>query len=82
MAQPKSLSGLDTVATVTSAIALNTDEKKTVEAIITKTVHGSVMFEYTVNPGVLGGVRVQVGDLVLDTTVASQLKKLKTALEQ
>lgn len=69
-------------ASVTSAIALTADEKKTVEMVVRKTVEGDIVFSYTVTPEVLGGVRVQVGDLVLDTTVASQLKKLKTALEQ
>jgi RNA polymerase sigma factor (sigma-70 family) len=63
---------------VTSAVALTSEEKKSVEQMITKTVEGDVSFVYSVSPELLGGIRVQVGDLVLDSTIVAQLKKLKT----
>jgi F0F1-type ATP synthase delta subunit len=67
-------------ASVTSAVELTAPEKKEVEAVIAKTVDGPISFSYHICKDVLGGIRVEVGDLVLDTTIASQLKKVKSVL--
>ena len=70
----------NTIATVTSAIALTAAEKKEIEEMVSRSSDDQLSFIYTVDSDVLGGVKVEVGDLVLDSTIASQLKKVKTVL--
>ena len=70
------------VVSVVSAVALTAEEKKQVSALVAKKVTDQdLTYTYIVDGGVLGGLKIEVGDLVLDTTIAAQLKKLKTGLE-
>lgn len=69
-------------AFVTSAVALTASEKKQLEEVLSGSVPGPITYSYQVDADVLGGVKVEVGDLILDSTVASQLKKVKTILEK
>jgi F-type H+-transporting ATPase subunit delta len=68
-------------ASVTSAVELTKTEKKEIESMLTTmTGQQDIALECTVDPSILGGLRVEVGDWVLDTTVASQLTKLSNQL--
>ncbi len=63
--------GAEGDAVVTSALPLTDGEKKSVEG----TVKGSV--EFKVDPAILGGLVIRVGDKVLDGSVAGKLDALR-----
>lgn len=62
-------------AVVTSALPLNDKEKKAVE----KSLKGTV--EYKVDPGILGGLVVRMGDKVLDGSVAGKLDSMRQSVK-
>lgn len=66
-------------AEITSALPLSDAEKETVRTeIIAKT--GSQTVSFRVDPAILGGLVVKVGDKVLDGSVAGQLETLRQSL--
>jgi F0F1-type ATP synthase delta subunit len=68
------------VAFVETGIALNNIEKKSLETMLAKMLDHEISVENTVNPEVVGGMKIQVGDWVVDTTLASQLQELAVNL--
>ena len=63
-------------AVVTSALPLADKEKKAIE----KSLKGGV--EYRVNPNILGGLVIHVGDKVLDASVAGKLESMHKDLKR
>jgi len=63
-------------ALVESGIALTVAEKQSLEKTLERIIGHEIAVENTVNPSVVGGLRIQVGDWVVDTTIASQLSQL------
>jgi F-type H+-transporting ATPase subunit b len=73
---PAQVSGLSgDKAVVTSALPLTDAEKASVQ----RTLNVSNV-EYRVNPSILGGLVVRVGDQVVDDSIASQMNGLREAL--
>lgn len=62
-------------AVVTSALPLTDNEKKSVE----KSLKGKV--EYKVDPSILGGLVVRMGDKVLDGSVAGKLDAMRQSVK-
>lgn len=61
------------IATVTVARPLPADQKERLQAALVKQLGRQVNLQIVVDPKVLGGVRVQVGDEVIEGTVAGRL---------
>ncbi len=68
------------LAHVTSAVGLQADEKKALEAKLQKQFGADVEYEYGVDASILGGVVVRVGDRVIDASIAGKLAALKEKL--
>ncbi len=66
-------------AEITSALPLTDSEKATVRAEITSKV-GAQTVAFRVDPNILGGLIVKVGDKVLDGSVAGQLEFMRERL--
>ena len=66
-------------AEIVSALPLTDDEKESVRQDITSKV-GSQTVTFRVDPNILGGLVVKVGDKVLDGSVAGQLESLRQSL--
>jgi F-type H+-transporting ATPase subunit b len=67
-------------AEVTSALPLNADEQEVVKRELLSKV-GAHTVAFRVDPGILGGLVVKVGDKVLDGSVAATLEGLRQSLK-
>ncbi|SDQ73531.1 F0F1 ATP synthase subunit delta [Quadrisphaera sp. DSM 44207] len=68
------------VAVVTAASPLTPSQQQRLAAALGRVYGRGVLVEVDVDPEVLGGVRVQVGDEVLDATVVSRLAEARRRL--
>jgi F-type H+-transporting ATPase subunit delta len=68
------------VATVTSATPLSSAQQQRLEEALTAQYGTGIQLNAVIDPEVLGGVRVQVGDDVIDGTVAARLADLRLQL--
>src|SRR5574340_1278759 len=66
-------------AEVTSALPLNDDEKEVVKRELRSRVSAQTI-TFRVDPGILGGLIVKVGDKILDGSVAGKLEGLRQNL--
>jgi F-type H+-transporting ATPase subunit delta len=68
------------IATVTSAVALTPAQTTRLAKSLGERYRRDVLVDVIVDPAVLGGLRVQVGDEVVDGTIASRLSDLRLQL--
>jgi F-type H+-transporting ATPase subunit b len=67
-------------AQVTSALPLNKEEEETVrQDVLAKA--GAKEVAFRVDPSILGGLVIRVGDKVLDSSVAGKLEGLRQSLK-
>ncbi len=64
-------------AEVTSALALTNEEKETIRRDILSKVGNQATVTFRVDPAILGGLVVRVGDRVWNASVAGQLENLR-----
>jgi len=74
----QSLSGAS--AEITSAVPLTDAEQDTIKKDVLAQVGDQATVTFKVNPSILGGLILQVGDKVLDNSVAGQLEELRQNL--
>lgn len=67
----------ESMVTVTTAAPLNQGQSDRLIAIYTKKVGRPVHINSTVDPTVIGGMRIEIGDEVTDNTVVAQLEQLQ-----
>ena len=67
-------------ATVTSALPLSDDETKRIEKGLKDQLGGEAEVEFKVNPAILGGLVVRVGDKIVDGSVSGKLTSLEQSL--
>jgi len=67
-------------AQITSALSLSKEEQQALEANLRERFGSDLQFQYNVDPAILGGIRVRVGDRVIDGTVAKKIESLKEQL--
>ena len=67
-------------AEVTSALPLTAEEKESVKRDVLAQVGDQATVTFRVNPAILGGLIVRVGDKVLDGSVSGQLESMRQSL--
>jgi F-type H+-transporting ATPase subunit b len=67
-------------AEVVSALPLTTDEQEIVEKDILSRMGAQIVVDFRVDPSILGGLVIHVGDKVLDGSVAGQFEALRQSL--
>ena len=67
-------------AEVVSALPLTAEEQKTIHDDLLAKAGPQVKVEYKVDPSILGGLVVKVGDKVIDGSVAGQLDGLRASM--
>ena len=78
------LEGIDLTgnsAEVTSALPLNKDEQDAVRKNVLAKMGTQTKVDFIVDPQILGGLIVRVGDKVIDGSVAGQLEGLRKSLK-
>jgi F-type H+-transporting ATPase subunit delta len=68
------------VAEVTSAMPLTAAEEERLRQVLARRFGDDLEFRFTTDPGLLGGIRVRVGDQVIDGSVAGKLESLRDRL--
>ncbi len=68
------------VATVTSAAPLTDDESAAVRAQVEAMAGSTVELRTAVDPDLLGGVTVQIGDRLVDASIRGRLERLRDQL--
>ena len=68
------------IATIESATDLDITERTRIEENLKQQYSPSLSFTYSVDPALLGGVKMQVGDDVWDGSVKARLEKLTESL--
>lgn len=69
-------------AQVTTAAPLTDDEKQKLAEQFGKALNKKVQLDEKVDPGLIGGILIRVGDRVYDGTVAGKLSRFKQSLTQ
>ena len=67
-------------ATVTTAVELDRAERDRVEKELSRRLGKDVRLTVAVDPRVIGGLKLQYGDRVVDATVATRLQQLRRRL--
>jgi F-type H+-transporting ATPase subunit b len=67
-------------AEVTSALPLTSAEQDTVKKDVLSALGGTAAVSFKVDPSILGGLVIKVGDRVLDGSVSGQLQSLRQSL--
>jgi F-type H+-transporting ATPase subunit delta len=65
---------------VTSAAELTDEQRSSLAASLAKMLKKRPVLDIRVDPDLLGGMIVQVGDRVIDTSVRSRLQTIRTLL--
>jgi len=68
-------------AEVISALPLTTEEQEVVKRDVLSKLGGSATVSFRVDPAILGGLVLRVGDRVVDGSVAGQLQELRQSLQ-
>jgi F-type H+-transporting ATPase subunit delta len=66
--------------TVTSAVELDPEVAKRISAEIEEQTGNTVELTSRVDPDILGGLVVQVGNMILDTSIQNRLEKLRKSV--
>lgn len=68
------------IAEVTTAVPLPEDQRSELEARLVQQYGQNLTWAYHVDPAILGGVIVRVGDKLMDSSVASRLAAMRQTL--
>jgi F-type H+-transporting ATPase subunit b len=68
-------------AEVTSALPLNKDEQDSIRKNVLAKMGAQAKVDFVVDPQILGGLVIRVGDKVIDGSVAGQLEGLRKSLK-
>ena len=69
-------------ATLTSASALSADAVERIRGGLSKRTGKEIILEVKQDPGLIGGVVTQIGDLVLDGSIRTQLLNMRESMKR
>ena len=72
--------GSPVIASVTSAWALSESQAAALRALIADKIHKPVEVALTLDPAILGGLRIQVDGYLIDRSIHKQLQDLRADL--
>lgn len=69
-------------AQVTSARPLTDQQRSDLAAVLSGVAGRDIVFDETVDPGLIGGLVVKMGSRMIDTSIRSKLNALQTAMKE
>ena len=67
-------------AELTSSKNLSNEELKKISEELSKSINSKVNFDYKVDENLIGGFKIQLGSLMIDTSLKNRLRKIKEAM--
>lgn len=67
-------------ATVISAVPLNNEQINMIKVKLISNLKKQIQIETQVDPSIIGGLKIRVGDSILDASIEGKLHSLKTSL--
>lgn len=67
-------------AHVKSAVALLPPEKKRIEALLARLLGHSVECQYSIDESLVGGIKIQIADWIVDSSLATQLADITRSI--
>tara|TARA_B100001057_G_scaffold489913_1_gene577149 strand:+ start:538 stop:1095 length:558 start_codon:yes stop_codon:yes gene_type:complete len=67
-------------ALLTSSKDLSQEEKNNINKEISKSINSNIDFSYKTDNSLISGVKIQVGSLLIDTSVSNKLKRIKQSM--
>jgi F-type H+-transporting ATPase subunit delta len=67
-------------ATVTTAVELSSEDRDRVAGELSRRLGKEIHLDVVVDPGILGGLKLQYGDRLVDASVATRLQQLRRRL--
>ena len=67
-------------AYLTSAKELNEVEIKKISTELSTILNSSINFKYILDKNLIGGIKIQVGSLMIDSTIKSKLRKYENKM--
>ena len=64
-------------ASLLSSKNLSEKELKNISSELSKSIGSSINFEYKVDQDLIGGLKIQLGSLMIDTSIKNKLKKIE-----
>jgi F0F1-type ATP synthase delta subunit len=78
----RSLGNRDPIVSVETAFPLNPDQQRTLMNTFSALADRNVKVELNILPELSAGIRIRIGDLIIDNTIAAQLAKLEDDVKQ
>ena len=67
-------------ATLISSKDLSQEEKNNINQEISKAIKSNIDFSHKIDKNLISGVKIQVGSLLIDTSVSNKLKRIKQSM--
>jgi len=64
-------------ASLTSSKKLTEDELENLKQTLSQTMKSSIVLDYKIDESLIGGLRMQIGSLMIDTSIKNKLNKYK-----
>lgn len=68
------------LARVESSVALNSKEKSEISHFLSRLLSREATLQCTINKELIGGLRIAVGDWIVDTSIATQISAMQELL--
>ena len=69
-------------ATLISSKNLSQDERNIISKEISKAIKSNIEFTFKVDKSLISGIKIQVGSLLIDTSVRNKLKRIKQLMTE
>ncbi|PKP21254.1 MAG: ATP synthase F1 subunit delta, partial [Bacteroidetes bacterium HGW-Bacteroidetes-20] len=70
------------VAQITLPTSINDSITNEICAILAKEFHCKIIMKVTIDPNIIGGIIIKVDDILIDASILSKIKKLRTEFSQ
>ena len=67
-------------ASLTSSKNLTDEELKNLNKDLSQTIGAQIAFDYKVDENLIGGLKMQIGSLMIDTSIKNKLKKYEQTM--